>query len=82
MFHIRQLPKVFLSGKTKPIVFIFGIKHYLEFIYERYANCAYGVKIDPILGITRLHWIIKENIQSTFSTCSAYLIKLQGIIIG
>jgi len=35
-----------LSQTTRPRAFIFGIKHYLEVLYQSCSNYAPGVKID------------------------------------
>jgi len=62
-----QLSKILLTETTRPRAFIFGIKHHLEVLYQRYSNYAPGVKIDPAPGVTILHWIIYGKLQTTSS---------------
>jgi len=57
--------KNILSETTRPKAFIFGIYHHLDVLNQRCSNYAPGVKIDPVRGVTILHWNISGNFQTT-----------------
>jgi len=62
-----QFSKIFLSETTRLRAFIFGIYHYLEVLCQSCSNFAPGVKIDPALGVTILHWLLEGKLSTTSS---------------